>query len=363
MKQTVLHQKHLQAKAKMTDFQGWQIPLQFSEVQDEYYAVRTAAGLFDIGYLGKIEVSGASASAFLQNIITRNIAKMSEGSVHYGLICNTSGYILDDILVFLLPDGSSERRYLLTTNAVNTEKILLWLKKYAGSDVQIADVTSVMAQFSLQGPLSLQILEKLVGQHFKKIKPRTIREIPVLDLKVLVSRTGYTGERGYEFFVPADRADDVWDAIMAAGMDRGILPCGFASRDMLRLEMAYLLYGNDIDETRTPLEAGLASFVDFKKDFIGKESLLAIKAAGVKEKLAGFFLLDKGIPKNGGSIFSENREIGVVTSGGHSPHLRKGIGLGYVISRYAQSGQEIEIEVREKEIAAKITELPFYRKK
>jgi aminomethyltransferase len=363
MKQTVLYQKHLQAKAKMTDFQGWQIPLQFSEVLDEYYAVRTAAGLFDISHLGRIEVGGANAPALLQNSITRNIAKMADGSAHYGLLCNPSGYILDDVLLFLLPAGPSGRRYLLTTNAINTEKIMLWLKKNAGGDVQIADTSQAIAQFALQGPHSPQILEKLVGQHFKKIKPRTVRELPVLDTTALVSRTGYTGEHGYELFVPADRAAEVWDAVMAAGSDRGVLPCGLASRDMLRLEMAYVLYGNDIDETRTPLEAGLTSFVDFKKDFIGKDALLAIKEAGVKEKLAGFFLLDKGIPKNGGSIFSENREIGIVTSGGHSPHLRKGIGIGYVISRYAQSGQEIEIEVREKEIAAKITELPFYRKK
>jgi aminomethyltransferase len=229
--------------------------------------------------------------------------------------------------------------------------------------VQITETTQVLAQLALQGPQSLHILEKLVGPHFKKIKPRTIREVMILDTPVLVSRTGYTGERGYEFFVPPDRAEMFWDAIMAAGSDRGILPCGFSCRDMLRLEMAYLLYGNDLDETHTPLEAGLASFVDFKKDFIGKEALLAIQSSGVKERLAGFFLLDKGIPKNGGSIFSENREIGIVTSGGHSPHLRKGIGIGYVISRYAQSGQEIEIEIRDKEIAAKITDLPFYKKK
>ena len=184
-----------------------------------------------------------------------------------------------------------------------------------------------------------------------------------MDTVVTISRTGYTGEQGYELFVPADRAGALWDAIMTSGRDRELLPCGFACRDILRMETGHLLYGSDLDETRTPLESGLGSFVDFKKEFIGKEALLKLQAEGPKQKLAGFILVDKGVPKSGGSIFSESREIGVVTSGVLSPRRRAGIGLGYVVSRYAQAGQEIEIEVRDKEIAAKIVDLPFYRKK
>jgi aminomethyltransferase len=347
----------------MTDVQGWQVPLQFSDVQDEYHAVRAFAGLFDIGYLGRIEVSGAGAASLLQNVLTRNVAKMAAGSAHYSLVCNEGGFILDDVLVFHVANGSPRRRYLLTTNAVNTGKILHWLNKHAVDDVRTTDVTQSLAQFALQGPRSFDIIEGLLGAGFKKMKRGAVREITLMDTPVLISRTGYTGEHGYELFVPAERAQPVWDAVLNAGKGFGVLPCGFACRDMLRLEMGYLLYGNDIDETRTPLEAGLTSFVDFKKDFIGKEALLKIKTEGVKQKLAGFILLDKGIPKSGGSIFSESRDIGVVTSGGHSPHLRTGIGIGYVISRYAQPGQEIEIEVRDKEIAAKTVDLPFYKKK
>jgi len=358
MKQTVLHQKHLELKAKMTDLQGWQIPLQYGEVQDEYYAVRSAAGLFDISYLGRIEVSGPGAVDLLQKIFTRNTTKIAEGKACYGLICNESGFILNDGLLSRLPGN----RYLLSINAINAEKTLLWLKKPATGDVRITDNTQTIAQFALQGQQSPRILEKLAGPHFNKFKPRSVREMMISDTAVVVSRTGNTGEHGYEFFIPADRAEIVWDAIMNAGSDAGLLPCGLTCRDILRLEMGYLLYGNDIDEKRTPLEAGLGSFVDFKKDFIGKEALLKVKGEGVKQKLAGFVLLDKGVPKNGGSIFSENREIGVVTSGCHSPHVRKGIGLGYVISRYAQVGQEIEIEIKDREIAAKIVDLPFYRK-
>ena len=359
MKQTVLHQKHLQAHAQLTEYQDWQTPLQFSMVLDEYHAVHTAAGLFDIGYLGRIEITGLSAAPLLQKVLTRNIAKITTGSVHYSLICNESGFILDDILV----QHPASNRYLLTTNACNTNKILLWLKNHATDDAAVFDKTGALAQFALQGPQAFPILEKLTGPHLGKMKPRVVREATIQDIVVTISRTRFTGDQAYELIVPADRAEALWDAIMAAGSDRGLLPCGVACREILRLETGHLLYGNDLDETRTPFEAGLGSFVDFKKEFIGKEALLKLQAEGPKQKLAGFILVDKGVPKSGGSIFSESREIGVVTSGVQSPHRRTGIGLGYVVSRYAQAGQEIEIEVRDKEIAAKIVDLPFYRKK
>jgi len=363
MKQTVLHQKHIQLKAKMTDFHGWEVPLQYTDVLNEYHAVRTTAGLFDISYLGRIEIAGQDAVAVLQYVFSRNTGKMAAGSAHYGFICNESGFVLDDAVLFRLPDGQSGSRYLLSTNAQNTEKIELWLRQHASPQTEISVATETIAHLSLQGPQSFSILEKLVEMHIKKIKVRSMRELTILDTPVQVSRTGFTGEHGYEFFLPTNRAEAFWDAIMNAGGGSGLLACGLASRDILRMEMGYLLYGNDIDETRTPLETGLEAFVDLKKDFIGRDSLLKLKAEGTKQKLAGFVLLDKGVPKTGGSIFSENREIGVVTSGCQSPCMRAGIGLGYVVSRYSQPGQEIEIEVKDREIAAKIVELPFYRKK
>jgi aminomethyltransferase len=363
MKQTVLHKKHLQRNAKMTEFQGWQVPLQYADVPDEYHAVRAAAGLFDIGFLGRIEITGQGASALLQKVFTRNVGKIAAGSAHYGFICNDSGHILDDSVLFRLPESQGDSRYVLSTNPLNTEKVLAWLRQHTSSQVQLSNVTETMAHLSLQGPQATSILETLAGTHYKKVKVRAMKAMAVVDTTVLVSRTGYTGERGYEFFLPSERAEALWDAIMNAGSGSGLLPCGMAGRDVLRMEMGYLLYGNDIDETRTPLDAGKAQFVDFKQDFIGKDALLKQKAEGPKNKIAGFVLLDKDVPKAGGSIFSENREIGLVTSGCHSPFLRNGIGLGYVFSRYAQPGQEIEIEVKDREIAAKIVELPFYRKK
>ncbi len=360
MKQTVLHQKQLLSDATMTDFQGWQIPLQYSTVLDEYHAVRKAAGLFDVSFLGRIAIKGADAGPFLQRVFTRNIDNLTAGSAAYGLLCNTSGRILDNAMLLHLPGNDG---FLLCTNAANTEKIIAWLTTNVGAGVELVDQTRSLAQIALQGPKSLLVLEKLIGTHVKAMKLRGVRERKLVGITTVVSRTGYTGEHGYELFVPVSHAELLWDAILEVGKESGLLLCGQGSRDMLRLEMGYAQYGNEIDETRTPVESGLDRFVNFKKDFIGKEALLKLKPEDSKQKLAGFMLLDKGIPREGGSIFSESRDIGKVTSGNHSPHLRNGIGLGYVISRYAQPGQEIEIELKDRELAAKTMELPFYRKK
>lgn len=363
MKQSALHPVHHQLNAKMTDYQGWQMPLQYTGTAEEHLAVRSAAGLFDISHLGRIEISGLGAAILLQKTFTRNVSKLSEGAAAYGLFCNELGLILDDALLFHLPKGQSGDRYLITTNAVNTDKIVSWLKQHADQDVQITDSTEALAQIALQGPSSDSLFEKIVGPSAKKIRPKNVRERSLAGTSVMVSRTGYTGEHGYEFIVPVDHAEAFWTLIMEAGKESGLAPCGLASRDVLRLEMGYVMYGQDIDETRNPLEAGLAAFVDLKMEFIGKEAILAQKTAGIERRLAGFVFLEKELPRAGGSIFSENREIGAVTSANYSPSVRKGIGLGYVLARYAQPGQEVEIEVRDREISAKIAELPFYKKK
>lgn len=363
MKQTALHSMHPQLKEKLTDIQGWQMPLQYTDATEEYHAVRAAAGLFDVGHLGRIEIAGAGAQDLLQKIFTRNVAKLAENFAAYGLILNDAGFILDDAMVFHLPAGAAGERYLLTVNPSNTDKIIAWLKSHAGRDVATNDATQAIAQLALQGPLADAVLEKLAGQHFRKLRQKHVKEMRLADTSVLVSRTGFTGERGYELFAPADRATALWTALLESGKDAGLVPCGAASREMLRIEMGYVMYGSDIDETRTPLEAGLFRFLDLKKEFIGKDAVLKRKAEGVKDALVGFELFEKGVPKSGASIFSENREIGVVTSACHSPHRRKGVGLGYVLTRYSQPGQEIEVEVKDLEIAAKIVDLPFYRKK
>ncbi len=363
MKQTALNSVHSKHAAKMIEFQGWQLPAAFSDPTDEYHAVRGAAGLFDVGFLGRIEVTGAGSETLLQTVFTRNVSKLTEGAALYGLLCNESGFILDTVLVFKLPPETPGKRFLITTNAVSTDKVMEWLNKNAVKNAAINDLTGTMAQFALQGPQVDAVIEALSGSHLKKIKQKKIRKITLADIPVTVSRTGFTSERGYELFFPSDKAVVLWDALLTAGKIYGLLPCGMTSRDILRLEAGYAMYGSDIDETRTPVEPGLMSLVDLHATFIGKDAIVKHIGEAARSMLVGFELYDKGIPMSGGTIFSESREIGSTTSGNYSPHRRKDIGLGYVTTRYAQPGQEIEIEVEDKEIAAKIVELPFYRRK
>lgn len=363
MKQTALNSIHSRTAAKMIEFQGWQLPSHFSDPTDEYHAVRGASGLFDVGFLGRIELTGAGSEALLQSIFSRDVSKMTERTALYGLLCDKAGFILDTVLLFKLQPEGPGMRFLITTNAVSTDKVLAWLKKNAPKNAVITDLTGTLAQFSLQGPQAESVLEALSGAHFKKVKQKHLKTITLADSPVMVTRTGFTGERGYELFVRGDRAIILWEAFLTAGNKLGLLPCGMTSRDILRLEAGYVQYGIDIDETRTPIESGLMPVVDLHKAFIGKDALVKRAGEPIESRLVGFELYDKGIPKLGGTIFSENREIGSSTSGNHSPHRRKDIGLGYVLTRYSQPGQEIEIEVKDKEIAAKIIELPFYRRK
>ncbi len=359
MKQTAIHTVHLQLKAKMGEFRGWEVPSLFSGINEEYHAVRRAVGLFDIGYLGRIEVAGTGSAAFLQQVFSRDVSRQAEGSALYGLLCTDAGTILADALLLRLTGD----RYLLTISAGTTEKVLDRFGKHAGKNVTLTDHTENTAHFALQGPSSAVVIEKLAAPHFKKLRTRQVKELPVEGGVVVVSRTGYTGEDGYEFILPAASAPSFWNLLLQTGKDAGVLPCGSDVRDILRLEMGYLLYGNDIDETRTPWEAGLSVVVDVRKDFIGKDALVKLKAAGTRESIVGFTLSERALPRQGGSIFSENHEIGTVTSCALSPAMRGGIGLGYVQSRYAQPGQEVDIEAKDREFAAKVVEVPFYRKK
>jgi aminomethyltransferase len=363
MKNTVLSAVHLRQAAKMGEFQGWNLPLQFVDLEDEHHAVRAAAGLFDVCFLGRIELSGPGAESFIQNLFTRDITSLADGHAVYGLFLNGNGGILDASLVMRPPQGKNGIRFLITTNAVATDKILSLFRERAGADVQIADRTADLSQIALQGPHADMVLERCAGPRRKKLKQKQIKELDILGVKALVSRTGYTGERGYELIAPADRAVSLWQGMLDAGKDIGLLPCGMTCRDILRLEAGYVQYGTDISETRSPLEARLMLVVDLHKDFLGKEAILTQRSAAGGSRLVGFELFDKGIPKAGAVIFSENREIGTVTSANHSYHRRRDIGLGYIERRYALSGQEIEVELKDREIAAKVVELPFYKRK
>lgn len=365
MKQTAIHQVHLQSNAQMGEFRGWSVPSVCSDISREYHAVRHAAGLFDIGHVGRIEISGPGSPELLQSVFSRDVSRQPDGSVLFGLLCTDDGFILSDALLVRPPStgAATSGRAYLTVSAGTTDKVLRVLTDHAGKEVSIVDRTDQTAHIALQGPSSASVLEKLAAPHFKRIKSRLVKELPVPGGTAIVSRSGYTGEDGYEFILPAGLSVAFWNAVLDAGRDAGVLPCGMECRNILRLEMGYPLYGSDIDETRTPWEAGLGAVVDTRKDFIGRDALLRLRTSGARETLVGFALAERVAPRPGGSIFSENREIGTVTSGAISPSMRGGIGLGYVGSRYAQLGQEVDIEAKDREYAAKVVHLPFYRKK
>ncbi len=359
MKQTPLYNKHKALGARFIEFAEWQMPLQYASVLEEHHAVRKSAGLFDVSHLTRIEIKGKDAVPFINKLITTNLEKLKNGFSKYTFLCNENGGIIDDLLVNKKP-GSS---ILLCANAANREKVIAWLEKHAATyNVDIKDITDTISQIALQGPESQKILQKLTSTNLSEIKRFAFAEINFDSITLLVSRTGYTGEDGFEIYPPASIAESVWDKLLATGAASGLKPAGLGARDTLRLEMGYLLYGNDINEKTTPLEAGMDRFISFGKgDFIGRAALIAQRQNGIKRRLIGFELIDKGIPRQGCKIFVKGIEIGAVTSGNMSPTLKKGIGLGYVNLGYDKIGDEIEIEIRGKAVLVKVVSLPFYQ--
>jgi aminomethyltransferase len=360
MKRTPLFMQHQKLGGKLVDFAGWEMPIQYGGVVEEYQAVRTAVGLFDVSHMGRVMVDGRDALDFLQQVTTNNVARLAVGAAHYSMVCNPSGGIKDDIFVYRL--GAT--RFLLCVNASNREKIVSWLyQKAPQGDVRLSDESDELAQIALQGPQALEVLRAVSPQATDTLKPRHCAESDVLGVQGIVSRTGYTGEVGYEFCVPSSSAAKIWEGLMRAGEKAGIKPCGLGARDLLRLEVGYLLYGNDIDEQTTPLEAGAAFAVDFTKgEFIGRPILLEQKEKGPARQLVGFELLQKGVPRHGMKIFSDGQEIGVVTSGNLSPRLQKGIGLGYVPTRFGAVGTEVLIDIRGRVHPAVVVKPPFYKR-
>jgi len=361
MKRTPLIERHRRLAGKLVDFAGWEMPIQYGGVIEEYQAVRTAVGLFDVSHMGRVKVEGRDVVPFLQHVTTNNVALLQVGAAHYSMVCNPAGGIKDDIFVY----RPSETRFLLCVNASNREKIVSWLSQKAPQgDVRLSDESDEMAQIALQGPRSHEVLRTACPAAADTLEPRHCMEIEVLGTHGMVSRTGYTGEVGYELYVPSSSAGAVWDGIMKVGRTVGIAPCGLGARDLLRLEVGYLLYGNDIDEETTPMEAGAEWVVDLTKgEFIGRPTLLEQKEKGPARKLVAFELLLKGVPRHGMKIFSDGQEIGIVTSGNLSPSLQKGIGLGYVPTRFSELGTEVLIDIRGRVHPAMVVKLPFYKRK
>ncbi|OAT79498.1 glycine cleavage system protein T [Desulfotomaculum copahuensis] len=353
---------HVKYGGRMIDFGGWELPVQYTGIIDEHRAVRERAGLFDVSHMGEIRVAGTGALPLIQKLITNDAAKMSVHQAIYSPVCLPSGGIVDDILVYR--PGESE--YLLVVNAANKDKDWQWIRETAAAfpDAVVEDISDRTAQLALQGPLAERVLGKLTGVDLKEIRYYWSRPgVTVAGVNCLLSRTGYTGGDGFELYCPPGQAPALWEALLSAGRPEGLVPAGLGARDTLRLEAAMPLYGNELNETTTPLEAGLGRFVSFDKGhFTGREILQQQKANGVKRKLVGFEMIERGIPRHGYAVVKEGREIGVVTSGTQSPALGKAIGLAYVPAQYAGINTELAVVIRNRTVRAGVVPRPFYRK-
>ncbi len=365
MKRTPLYEAHVTAAAKLVDFAGWEMPIQYTGVIDEYQAVRQAAGLFDVSHMGRISIQGSDAVAYLQHVTTNDVSALQPLQSQYSMVCNPDGGIKDDVFVYKLnPDD-----FLLCVNASNRAKVAAWFdheaRKFAG--VKIEDRSDSLAQLALQGPHSREILIKLGVPQVESLKARHGLQTMLGDRSMLVTRTGYTGELGYELYLPISDAPAIWARLMAQGGPAGLKPAGLGSRDLLRLEMAYLLYGNDISEDTTPLEAGAGWVVSFDKgEFVGREALQRQKEHGVPRRLVAFELLEKGVPRHGFKIVTSNgrpETVGEVTSGNFSPLLQRGIGLAYVRTDEHPDDGSLAVDIRGKRVPAKVVKPPFYKRR
>lgn len=360
---TPLHAEHVAHRARLVPFAGYEMPVQYAGVKQEHLAVRSAAGLFDVSHMGELEITGAGALALINGLITNDASRLTDGRAQYTCACNEEGTILDDLIVYRL----AEERWMVVCNASNRDKIVPHFQAHATADTLVRDVSEDTALIALQGPKALAIAEagRSDGEPLSALKPFGLREMMLFDIACTVARTGYTGEDGVEIFCGAGDAALLWQRIVEAGKPHGLEPAGLAARDTLRLEARLSLYGNDIDETTNPFEAGLGWTVKLKKaqDFVGKAALTAIKAAGLTRKLVGFELTGRGIARQGYPLLdAEHREIGMTTSGSPSPTLGKNIGLGYVPTSHAAVGTRLVVDCRGKKIDAVVVETPFYKR-
>lgn len=361
MKKTPLYDKHRELGGKMVEFHDWLLPVQYSGIIEEHNRVRNAAGLFDVSHMGEITVEGPDATDFVQKMITNDISKTKDFRIVYSPMCYPDGGTVDDILVYKY----SPSFYLLVVNASNTDKDYEWLMKNKEGRVEIKNVSGYYAQLALQGPEAEKILQKLVNARLGDMKFFDfIPEAEICGYSAIVSRSGYTGEDGFEIYVNSEFAPVLWDKLLDAGREHGLVPAGLGARDTLRLEAALPLYGQELSENISPLEAGLDRFVKTdKNDFTGKKALVEKKAAGLKRRLAGFEMIDRGVPRTGYDIQVKGERIGFVTSGSFSPTLGKNLGMALVDTAYSETGTEVEIVIRNRALKARIVQLPFYSKK
>jgi aminomethyltransferase len=357
LKRTPLYAVHQAAGAKFVDFGGWEMPVQYSSIIDEHKTVRTSVGLFDVSHMGEIEIKGPRALEVVQRLTTNDAAKLAVWQIQYSTLCYPHGGIVDDLTVY----RQGPEHFLFCVNAANIDKDYAWIVEQARGDADITNTSTEIAQLALQGRNAQATLQPLCDLSLDDIRYYWAAKGQIKGIEALISRTGYTGEDGFEIYCPAAQGPELWHALIAAGEPYGIKPIGLGARDTLRLEMGYALYGNDITAETTPLQAGLAWIVKLNKgDFIGREALLKERSEGIARKLIGFEMVERGVARGHYRIMADGQVMGEVTSGTVSPSLNKGIGLGYVKMPYAKAGTALHIDIRGKLAQARVTSTPFY---
>ena len=353
LKRTPLYERHVAAGAKLVPFAGFQMPVQYEGVRPEHLAVRSACGVFDVSHMGEVETFGPGSEALLERLLSNDVSKLAVGGAQYSVLCRSDGGILDDLFTYRLADD----RYLTVTNAANHERDFAWFEEHSGGfDAEVRDAIADYAMLAVQGPDARPIVSELAeGELPSRMRTATLS---VAGAEMLVCGTGYTGEDGVELLLPPERAAEVWDALTAAGAK----PAGLGARDTLRMEVCFHLYGNDMDEHRNPIEAGLGWCCKEETGFIGSEAVASARESGTEQKLVPFVLSGPGIPRQGNTVVSGGAEVGVVTSGTLSPSLEVGIGMAYVAAELAEPGTAVEIDVRGKRRAAHVESKPLYRK-
>ncbi|TMW73773.1 glycine cleavage system aminomethyltransferase GcvT [Alteribacter natronophilus] len=350
-------------QAKTIDFGGWDLPVQFSGIKDEHEAVRTKAGLFDVSHMGEVEVKGSGAVPFLQYVLTNDVEKLKTNGAQYTAMCYHEGGTVDDLVYY----KRGENDYLLVVNASNVEKDFDWLRSHAENfeDVEVVNVSDQFAQVAIQGPAAEKVLQTVTDTDLAEITFFKFRDnVDLGGMPALVSRTGYTGEDGFEIYCRPEDAAALWNLLLEKGEADGLQPCGLGARDTLRFEAKLALYGQELTKDITPVEAGIGFAVkaDKEPDFIGKSVLRDQKENGASRKLVGLEMIDKGIPRTGYEVFAEGEEIGFVTTGTQSPTLKKNVGLAILGKEHTSLGTEVEVQVRKRRLKAKVVATPFYKR-
>lgn len=359
MNNTALTEKHIALGAKMVPFAGYNMPVQYEGINAEHATVRNAVGVFDVSHMGEFILKGDNALDLIQRVTSNDASKLYDGKVQYSCLPNTQGGIVDDLLVYRI----DEKSYMLVVNASNIEKDWNWIQQFNTANVEMHNISGQTSLLAIQGPKAADALQSLTEIDLASMEYYSFKKGVFAGVaNVLISATGYTGAGGFEIYFENKDANVIWDAIFEAGQAYGIKPIGLGARDTLRLEMGFCLYGNDINDETSPIEAGLGWITKFTKNFTNSEALLAQKEVGIKNKLVGFEMIDRGIPRHDYPIVDEQGSlIGKVTSGTQSPSLQKAIGMGYVSKEFSKEGTEIYIDIRNNKIKAKVVKFPFYK--